>query len=151
MDDFTCFICFWHVLNVFTTFGVRLQQNNHLAECRKIHNIGLVVTMLTVAILKLFYVAAADSFWMILMLTAMTAPMLKGANSVLDAQCLYAFPEKADFGSVRLWGSLGFGFLAFVTGWIVSGSRKSSNTPQSYDNSDGTFNSSSSFCFLSKS
>ncbi len=87
----------------------------------KCHNIGLSVTMWTAGVLKLCYLLVQTSFWGILFLTALTAPLLKGANSVLDGQVLYAFKDKADFCPLRYFGSLGFGILALITGLIVSG------------------------------
>merc|ERR1719183_746568 len=51
------------------------------------HNLGLVVIMLLVAVLKVSYLYVASSFLALLALTACTAPLLKSANSVLDAQC----------------------------------------------------------------
>jgi len=86
----------------------------------KCHNYGLIVTMVATGVLKGLYVPFADSFFMLLLLTALTAPCLKGCNSVLDAQCLYALPDKAEFGQVRLFGNAGFGFLAFATGLYVA-------------------------------
>lgn len=91
-----------------------------LLDKYRIHNIGIVISMLLAAVLKLLYVPYADNFYVLLVLTALTAPLLKGANSILDGQALYAFSEKSEFGKVRYFGSLGFGTLAFLTGMIVS-------------------------------
>ncbi|CAD7949144.1 unnamed protein product [Amoebophrya sp. A120] len=86
----------------------------------KCHNWGLVIAMSATGALKFLYIVFADSFWMLLFLTALTAPCLKGCNSVLDAQCLYAFKDKAQFGQVRLFGNFGFGILAALTGLFVA-------------------------------
>lgn len=85
----------------------------------RFHNIGLVVILLLVAILKVSYLYMATSFVALLCLTALTAPLLKSANSVLDAQCLYAFPNKGEFPKVRMVGSWGFGAIALATGYFV--------------------------------
>lgn len=83
------------------------------------HNSGLVVILFFLGVLKLMTVMIADSFWFILCTTALSSPMLKGANSVLDAQCLFAFKDKTMFPKIRVWGSIGFGVLAFFSGMLV--------------------------------
>jgi hypothetical protein len=92
--------------------------------------------MVSVAGLKLMYLPFAEHFWIIFALSAATAPLLKAANSVLDGQCLFAFPDKGEFAKVRLWGSLGFGFLAVGTGYIVN---HGSNKEDRYANIDNFF------------
>jgi len=77
------------------------------------HNKGLCLIMASVAILKLMYVPFAQNILVIFMLSAMTAPSIKAANSVLDGQCIYALENRGDFGKVRLFGSMGYGILAY--------------------------------------
>merc|ERR1719169_146458 len=75
--------------------------------------------MISVAFLKMLYVPLVWSFLAIFILSALTAPLLKSANSVLDAQCLYAFSNKGEFPKVRMVGSWGFGGIALATGYLV--------------------------------
>eukprot|EP00397_Hematodinium_sp_SG-2012_P038662 GEMP01042093.1.p1 GENE.GEMP01042093.1~~GEMP01042093.1.p1 ORF type:complete len:377 (+),score=67.70 GEMP01042093.1:279-1409(+) len=103
------------------------------------HNRGLVGILLLVAVLKTCYLPVAQYFWPILVLTALTAPLLKAANSVLDAQCLFAFPAKGDFPKIRMWGSLGFGLIAFMTGHIVNANKSSSNGVATTENINAVF------------
>jgi hypothetical protein len=80
------------------------------------HNLGFVVLLVILSLLKLCYIPAASSFLAILALTALTAPLLRAANSILDALALYAFTEKGNFMRIRLVGDLGFGFIALAVG-----------------------------------
>lgn len=80
------------------------------------HNLGFVVLLAILAILKLSYIPAAGSFLAILALTAFTAPLLRASNSILDALALYAFNEKGFFMRIRLFGDLGFGCIALGVG-----------------------------------
>jgi len=84
------------------------------------HNVGLVLIMSSVAFLKLLYVPMVQHVWVIFLLSALTAPLIKAANSVLDGQVLFAMENKADFSRYRIYGSLGFGFLAYSTGLMVN-------------------------------
>ncbi|CAD7961712.1 unnamed protein product [Amoebophrya sp. A25] len=111
----------------------------------KCHNYGLVATMIATGVLKGLYVPCANSFLLLLLLTSITAPCLKGCNSVLDAQCLYAFGEKAKFGQVRCFGNFGFGVLAMCTGLYVSAGT-SQETP--YHRVDQLFVVTAGVCFL---
>lgn len=39
---------------------------------------------------------------------------------MLDGQCIYALENRGDFGKVRLFGSMGYGILAYLTGLVVN-------------------------------
>ena len=85
------------------------------------HNIGLSVTMVAVGILKLLYLKCGREFSAVyVLLSAFTAPLLKGANAVLDGQCLYALGGSSEFGQIRAFGSIGFGCFALVVGLLVN-------------------------------
>lgn len=113
--------------SVDTIFSIMLMPILGMAlDKGRCHNRGLVCILCVVAVLKTCYLPVAQYFWVILALTALTAPLLKAANSILDAQCLFAFPAKEDFPKIRMWGSLGFGIIAFITGHIVAANDHSS-------------------------
>jgi hypothetical protein len=84
------------------------------------HNLGFVVLVLILAVLKACYIPSAKSLPLILLLTAFTAPLLRASNSVLDALVLYAFQVKGNFSRVRLFGELGFGGLSFCVGLLYT-------------------------------
>lgn len=79
------------------------------------HNLGFVLILVTVTILKLLYLHFAKSFMMILVLTALTAPLLRASNSMLDALALYAM-DRGSFPRIRLIGDLGWGCIALAVG-----------------------------------
>lgn len=80
------------------------------------HNIGLSILLFVLMILKLSYLLAAESFMAILVLTALTAPLIRASNSILDSLALYALQDKGHFGRVRLVGDVGFGCISFTVG-----------------------------------
>lgn len=86
------------------------------------HNSCFAIILASLAVLKLAYLPAAGSFASILMLTAVTAPLMKAASSLLDSLTLYAFPERGHYSRVRLAGDLGFGVIAFLTGIAIDAS-----------------------------
>jgi len=67
------------------------------------HNLGFVVLLIILAVLKLSYIPAATSFIVILILTAFTAPLLRASNSILDCLALYAFTNKGYFTRSGFW------------------------------------------------
>eukprot|EP00418_Pyrodinium_bahamense_P001142 CAMPEP_0179021928 /NCGR_PEP_ID=MMETSP0796-20121207/6144_1 /TAXON_ID=73915 /ORGANISM="Pyrodinium bahamense, Strain pbaha01" /LENGTH=448 /DNA_ID=CAMNT_0020717777 /DNA_START=111 /DNA_END=1457 /DNA_ORIENTATION=+ len=83
------------------------------------HNTSFVLILALLGALKLAYLPAASSFVAILILTAVTAPLLRASNSMLDALALYAFPKRATFSRARLAGDLGFGFIALSVGFAI--------------------------------
>lgn len=83
------------------------------------HNACFVLILCLLCILKLAYLPAANSFTAIILLTAVTAPLLRASNSMLDALALYAFPDKAHFSRARLAGDLGFGCIALGVGFAM--------------------------------
>mmetsp|Transcript_53800 Transcript_53800/g.172477 ORF Transcript_53800/g.172477 Transcript_53800/m.172477 type:complete len:432 (+) Transcript_53800:70-1365(+) len=84
------------------------------------HNIGFVLLLLMLTALKLAYLAVANNFVAIVLLTALTAPLLRASNSVLDAMALYAFADRGHFSRVRLVGDLGYGLLALLVGFAMA-------------------------------
>lgn len=84
------------------------------------HNRGFILLLILLTGLKLCYLPAAHSFVWILFLTAMTAPLLRAANSTLDALALYAM-DRGSFPRIRLIGDLGWGMIAFGVGVAIDG------------------------------
>lgn len=87
------------------------------------HNSGFVWMLVLLSVLKLSYLGVASNYAALLCLAAVTAPLLRAANSVLDALALYAFHERGHFGRVRVFGDLGFGCIALFTGWALDAFR----------------------------
>mmetsp|Transcript_85245 Transcript_85245/g.275109 ORF Transcript_85245/g.275109 Transcript_85245/m.275109 type:complete len:437 (+) Transcript_85245:129-1439(+) len=83
------------------------------------HNTGFVAMLVSLSFLKLCYLPAAGSFTTLLLLATLTSPLMRAANSVLDALALYAFSERGNFGRARCVGDLGWGGLAVFTGWAM--------------------------------
>lgn len=82
------------------------------------HNRGFVMLLVVLTVLKLCYLPAAHSFAWILFLTAVTAPLLRAANSTLDALALYAM-DRGSFPRIRLIGDVGWGALALGVGFLM--------------------------------
>jgi len=88
----------------------------NLVDKLRMHNTSFVAILLFLTVLKLSYIPAAGSLLAILVLTALTAPLLRAANCILDTLTLYAFVERGNFTRVRLVGDLGWGCLAMGVG-----------------------------------
>mmetsp|Transcript_124980 Transcript_124980/g.233774 ORF Transcript_124980/g.233774 Transcript_124980/m.233774 type:complete len:434 (+) Transcript_124980:179-1480(+) len=84
------------------------------------HNRGFILLLILLTGLKLCYLPAAHSFVWILFLTAVTAPLLRAANSTLDALALYAM-DRGSFPRIRLIGDLGWGIIALGVGFAIDG------------------------------
>lgn len=80
------------------------------------HNAGFVALLLILAALKCCYLLVPQSLVCIMALTALTTPLIRAANSVLDCMALYTFVEKGYFARLRLWGDLGFGCVGLGVG-----------------------------------
>lgn len=80
------------------------------------HNMGFVAMLVALTALKCAYLLVARSFVAILVLTALTAPLIRASNTILDALALYAFAERGHFSKVRLVGDVGFGVNAVTVG-----------------------------------
>lgn len=82
------------------------------------HNLGFVFLLVILATLKLLYLVVWRSFFWILVLTALTAPLIRAANSLLDCLALYAV-DRGDFPRVRLVGDLGWGSITLLVGAMI--------------------------------
>jgi len=97
-------------------FSLMLPLAGATLDKLKAHNNGFVFLLMVLAALKLAYIPAQGSLLLLLLLTAVTAPILRAANAILDALVLFSCSEKGDFPKIRMFGDLGFGLISVVVG-----------------------------------
>ncbi|XP_050312924.1 major facilitator superfamily domain-containing protein 6 [Anthonomus grandis grandis] len=59
------------------------------------------------------------AFWSFLILMSVGTIAFNVANSISDAICFDVIGEEYDYGKQRVWGTIGFGVTALISGYIV--------------------------------
>lgn len=80
----------------------------------------LLILMISGAITSVFLLSQVSSFWLILALVTTFAASVASIGSIIDTSVLSRLGQhKQDYGKFRLWGTIGFGAVSPVAGYIT--------------------------------